>query len=310
MISLLPCAISRQSQYAFILEQQRIARDEQRVRDIEIQKRKMRTMNISKARDTRSTIDDLIGQTNLADLSPASQKRSNIPKSILPGSQNTAPQQPQANPRLWTVAQQQDDGFRQYQAGVGVVIGGAPAPIPTDSGYNNSGSKVSMGVVPQYVSGVGINPTSSYTHPILATNVSQVSTLVGKEEDQRQTRANDLSNGSSSRPLIAPVSYSTSGVPHPHMDTRPPAAEGSGKLNPSSFPPIYMDVYGRCLGKDGVSLSTELLFPVLMSSQLPKSLLGGLWQVANRGTPGQLNQTELFVLLGLVGLAQVREDHL
>ena len=85
-----------------------------------------------------------------------------------------------------------------------------------------------------------------------------------------------------------------------------PKLPESGHLNPSSFPPIYMEVYKRCVDKDGSSLSTELLFPVLMSSQLPKSLLGGLWQVANRGTPGKLNQTELFVLLGLIGLAQVK----
>lgn len=53
------------------------------------------------------------------------------------------------------------------------------------------------------------------------------------------------------------------------------------------------------------TLSTELLFPVLMSSHLPKTLLGELWQQANRGVPGKLSQTELFVLLGLIGLAQV-----
>ena len=77
----------------------------------------------------------------------------------------------------------------------------------------------------------------------------------------------------------------------------------SGDVNPSAFPPLYMEVYGRCL-KDG-SLSTELLFPVLMSSQLPRQKLGELWQLANRQTPGKLTQTELFVLLGLIGLAQV-----
>ena len=62
-------------------------------------------------------------------------------------------------------------------------------------------------------------------------------------------------------------------------------------------------MYNACL-VDG-SLSTELLFPVLMSSNLPKNLLGELWQHANRKVPGQLTKTELFVLLGLIGLAQV-----
>ncbi len=64
-----------------------------------------------------------------------------------------------------------------------------------------------------------------------------------------------------------------------------------------------MEVYNTCL-VDG-SLSTELLFPVLMSSHLPKVLLGKLWQQVNRETPGKLSQTELFVLLGLIGLIQV-----
>lgn len=77
----------------------------------------------------------------------------------------------------------------------------------------------------------------------------------------------------------------------------------SSHVDAGAFPPLYMEVYNQCL-KDG-ALSTELLFPVLMSSQLPKQRLGELWQLANRGTPGKLSQTELFVLLGLIGLVQV-----
>lgn len=76
-------------------------------------------------------------------------------------------------------------------------------------------------------------------------------------------------------------------------------------LDPTKFPAVYIEVF-KCCSKPGESfLDTDLLFPLLVSSQLPKNVLRDLWSMANREIPGKLNQTELFVLLGLIGLAQV-----
>ncbi len=89
----------------------------------------------------------------------------------------------------------------------------------------------------------------------------------------------------------------------------PPPQQSSQQQGPpmdaSRFPPVYMEVYRRCVKSGETYLSTEFLFPILLSSQLPKSVLGDLWTKANRAVPGKLNQMELFVLLGLIGLVQV-----
>ena len=54
-----------------------------------------------------------------------------------------------------------------------------------------------------------------------------------------------------------------------------------------------------------VFVSTEKLFPLLVSSQLPKDVLRELWTLVNKTTPGKLTQLELCILLGLIGLVQV-----
>lgn len=87
--------------------------------------------------------------------------------------------------------------------------------------------------------------------------------------------------------------------------TDPPTSKFSG-LDASKFPAVYLEVYRRSVSSDRSHLSTELLFPILLSSQLPSRVLRDLWTQANRAIPGKLNQTELFVLLGLIGLVQVR----
>lgn len=84
---------------------------------------------------------------------------------------------------------------------------------------------------------------------------------------------------------------------------QPPTAKLSSTLDASRFPAVYLEVHRRCV--QGGDVSTDLLFPILLSSQLPSRTLRDLWALANRAVPGKLNQTELFVLLGLVGLVQV-----
>ncbi len=52
-------------------------------------------------------------------------------------------------------------------------------------------------------------------------------------------------------------------------------------------------------------IETELLYPILLRSGLPREVLGQLWGLVNRQTPGQLVQEELFALLALISLVQV-----
>ena len=52
-------------------------------------------------------------------------------------------------------------------------------------------------------------------------------------------------------------------------------------------------------------ISTERLYPILMLSGLPKELMGHIWTLCNKTTPGQLVKQELYQILALIGLAQV-----
>ena len=52
-------------------------------------------------------------------------------------------------------------------------------------------------------------------------------------------------------------------------------------------------------------IDTAKLFPILMSSGLPREALGQIWALANRTTPGKLTKEELYTVLALIGVAQV-----
>ena len=126
---------------------------------------------------------------------------------------------------------------------------------------------------------------------------------VGTAQEQPRLRAATIHGGNT-----IPTSTYQHPIPSTSVAEKPqsPTATQFSSLDPSKFPTVYVEVF-KCCSKAGKSfLDTELLFPLLMSSQLPKNVLRDLWSVANREVPGKLNQTELFVLLGLIGLAQVK----
>ena len=125
---------------------------------------------------------------------------------------------------------------------------------------------------------------------------------VGTTQEQPRLRAATIHSGNT-----IPTSSYQHPIPSTSVAEKPQSPTGTqfSSLDPSKFPAVYIEVFKRC-SKPGESfLDTELLFPLLMSSQLPKNVLRDLWSVANRKVLGKLNQTELFVLLGLIGLAQV-----
>ena len=127
---------------------------------------------------------------------------------------------------------------------------------------------------------------------------------VGTTQEQPRLRAATIHSGNT-----IPTSSYQHPIPSTSVVEKPQSPTGTqfSNLDPSKFPTVYIEVFKHC-SKPGQSfMDTELLFPLLMSSQLPKNVLRDLWSVANREVPGKLNQTELFVLLGLIGLAQVKK---
>ena len=159
------------------------------------------------------------------------------------------------------------------------------------------------GMVPGQVPlpGLGtVTPTSSYTHPIAATSISGPvsNTVTCNAPDHRPAVQFPAHSGSSAS---AP-SDATLNVAVPNL----PPSNVPAKLDSSRFPPVYSEVHNQCCMPGDSFVRTDLLLPILTSSKLPQHVLRDLWTVANKSIPGKLNQTELYVLLGLIGLAQVR----
>lgn len=52
-------------------------------------------------------------------------------------------------------------------------------------------------------------------------------------------------------------------------------------------------------------MDTNKILALLLTSGLPKEVLGFIWNLATNGVNGQLNQQQLYITLALVALAQV-----
>uniref|UniRef100_A0A8C4ZLA6 Synergin, gamma n=1 Tax=Gadus morhua TaxID=8049 RepID=A0A8C4ZLA6_GADMO len=72
--------------------------------------------------------------------------------------------------------------------------------------------------------------------------------------------------------------------------------------NDSLIPELFKKVLEFTMTPAGVD--TNKLYPILMSSGLPREALGQIWAAANRTTPGMLTKEELYSVLALIGVAQ------
>ncbi|KAL0973202.1 hypothetical protein UPYG_G00200250 [Umbra pygmaea] len=72
--------------------------------------------------------------------------------------------------------------------------------------------------------------------------------------------------------------------------------------NDSLIPEMFKKVLEFTMTPGGID--TAKLYPILMSSGLPREALGQIWASANRTTPGMLTKEELYTVLALIGVAQ------
>ncbi|NXC81983.1 SYNRG protein, partial [Cercotrichas coryphoeus] len=73
--------------------------------------------------------------------------------------------------------------------------------------------------------------------------------------------------------------------------------------NDSLVPELYKKILETTLTPAGID--TAKLYPILMSSGLPRETLGQIWALANRTTPGQLTKEELYSVLAMIAVTQV-----
>uniref|UniRef100_A0A8C7QCC0 Synergin, gamma n=1 Tax=Oncorhynchus mykiss TaxID=8022 RepID=A0A8C7QCC0_ONCMY len=104
-------------------------------------------------------------------------------------------------------------------------------------------------------------------------------------------------------------------APSPQADTRPPQTSSDAGVggypqpmvpgwlyNDSLIPEMFKKVLQFTMTPGGID--TAKLYPILMSSGLPREALGQIWASANRTTPGMLTKEELYTVLALIGVAQ------
>lgn len=191
----------------------------------------------------------------------------------------------------------QEDTFGDFQSGP--QLGGSypSGPIPGQKGYDGSGQQGAPRIPGQPTQRLGqmhfpqghiVNVSMANQRPIPVTSISGL------------TKEGYISSN-----VMQSRSISSYSATHQKGSSN---SSNFSNLDASKFPALYIEVYKKCRQSGEEYLNTELLFPVLLSSQLPKATLRDLWTQANRAVPGKLNQTELFVLLGLIGLVQVRRS--
>ncbi|XP_036307583.1 synergin gamma isoform X21 [Pipistrellus kuhlii] len=73
--------------------------------------------------------------------------------------------------------------------------------------------------------------------------------------------------------------------------------------NESLVPDIYKKILETTMTPTGID--TAKLYPILMSSGLPRETLGQIWALANRTTPGKLTKEELYTVLAMIAVTQV-----
>ncbi|XP_055052097.2 synergin gamma isoform X8 [Misgurnus anguillicaudatus] len=72
--------------------------------------------------------------------------------------------------------------------------------------------------------------------------------------------------------------------------------------NDTLIPELFKKVLEYTMTPTGID--TAKLYPILISSGLPREALGQFWAMANRTTPGKLTKEELYTVLALIGVAQ------
>ncbi|XP_036882927.1 synergin gamma isoform X9 [Manis javanica] len=72
--------------------------------------------------------------------------------------------------------------------------------------------------------------------------------------------------------------------------------------NESLVPDAYKKILETTMTPTGID--TAQLYPILMSSGLPRETLGQIWALANRTTPGKLTKEELYTVLAMIAVTQ------
>ncbi|KAM9598071.1 synergin gamma isoform 2-T2 [Trichechus inunguis] len=136
-----------------------------------------------------------------------------------------------------------------------------------------------------------LGPASSKNHPSLTASSwgavnGRVSGATTAEAEKTSDQNRSIESGVGVFPSQDPV--------QPRM---PPWI-----YNESLVPDAYKKILETTVTPTGID--TAKLYPILMSSGLPRETLGQIWALANRTTPGKLTKEELYTVLAMIAVTQ------
>ncbi|KAK2831206.1 hypothetical protein Q7C36_016292 [Tachysurus vachellii] len=256
-------------------QQQRMLEEDRKRRQFEEQKQKLRLLSSVKPKTGEKSRDDALeaikgnldGFSRDAKMHPTPSSQSKKPDS--------SPSHSSVPPHSHSPAfAEDDDEFSDF------IQGPVEASFPTSSlplSSSSSGANRSpLGAGP------GQRPSSS---PLPFSHAPSLPTL---------TVPHHSSVISSSQSTFQGVGV----YPQQEMQSLLPA----WLYNDSLVPEMFKKVLEFTMTPAGID--TAKLYPILMSSGLPREALGQIWASANRTTPGKLTKEELYTVLALIGVAQ------
>ncbi|XP_077942932.1 synergin gamma isoform X8 [Gasterosteus aculeatus] len=260
--------------------QQKMLEEDRKRRQFEEQKQKLRLLSSVKPKTAEKSRDDAL-EAIKGNLDGFSRDAKMYPN---PSSQTKKPDSSPPHPSvpihsLSPALSEDNDEFSDFQGPVD-----APASFPPPSS-TSSASGLSSQVPVQPSSTAPASGLSSSSLPQSLPASVSISTV---------TQHSAVSNSSQSTFQGGVGVYPQ----QEHIQPMLPA----WVYNDNLIPEMFKKVLEFTMTPAGID--TANLYPILMSSGLPREALGQIWAAANRTTPGMLTKEELYTVLALIGVAQ------
>ncbi|XP_034556548.1 synergin gamma isoform X10 [Notolabrus celidotus] len=298
-------------------QQQKMLEEDRKRRQFEEQKQKLRLLSSVKPKTGEKSRDDAL-EAIKGNLDGFSRDAKMHPT---PSSQTKKPDSSPSHPSVAThslppALSEDNDEFSDFQGPVD-----APASFPPPSSSSSTASSASG-----FSSHPPVQPSSSALKTGFPAEDDEFSDFVQSPLNASSNTQNQpsspslragLSSSSSSSSLPTSVSIPTVTQNSAVNTSSQSTFQGVGVYpqqehiqpmlpawiyNDSLVPEMFKKVFEFTMTPAGID--TAKLYPILMSSGLPREALGQIWASANRTTPGMLTKEELYTVLALIGVAQ------
>ncbi|XP_070983691.1 synergin gamma-like isoform X12 [Oncorhynchus clarkii lewisi] len=290
-------------------QQQRMLEEDRKRRQFEEQKQKLRLLSSVKPKGQMGASRDDALEAIKGNLDGFSRDAKMHP------TPSSHPKKPDSSPSHSSVTSHSpppafdDDEFSDFMQGPV----DASSSFPSSSSLFPSSSQVHPQSLDPGRSQRTSPPPSSQVHPqSLDPGPGQRSSFPPSSQAHPQSLDPGPGQRSSSQSLPASVSIPTATQHSTGNSSSQSAFQGVGGYpqpmvpgwlyNDSLIPEMFKKVLQFTMTPGGID--TAKLYPILMSSGLPREALGQIWASANRTTPGMLTKEELYTVLALIGVAQ------